>query len=422
MIKFNEDYKNLAERGASLIIALVFVTALFLIITSALKFQRSTAENISQSSMASSEKWMAKSLTSRAVAWLNYKLPAEYKKDLQAAVLTCENKNLPAFNPSGNNSARCEFSYLGNINDWLKSKKALAISFAVESNQSSIVEINLSEVYRTTSVPASRYTIHYFVESRSNENYGTDKNQGEIILGELENCNCELRLTSSSNFVSAGDSIILTAEFWNVGRIELYENGVVVDSSLVQNSKIRQTKIWTRVINSNTEFFVRGSVASINCSSLSNKSIVSVTASIPTPTPTPNATPISTPTPTPPTNNSVTLNGNILYRSCSGEFLDYTTSRTFSITNARFSVNFNTGPQTVSSFSITITTDLERVEVYQNGGFSTFRVISSLRGNITNTVVNYNSVDVLGNTVTEYLSINYPVFTQPCEYYEERVR
>jgi hypothetical protein len=71
------------QNGSSVVIALVFMVGLFIIVTSALAFQRSTANNLDQASAASSEKWSARSVTSRAAGWVTYKLPEEYS----AAVL-----------------------------------------------------------------------------------------------------------------------------------------------------------------------------------------------------------------------------------------------------------------------------------------------------------------------------------------------
>jgi hypothetical protein len=412
-------YKS-SEQGASLITALVFMVALFLVVTSAMKFQRSTADNISQVSISSQERWAARGLTARAAGWLESKLPVEYKSDLQTALRNCENKNLPAFNPPENSLALpCENSNLGNIQDWLNSKKAAAVSFALENNQSARVTVNLTEAYRTSSGGTTQYKISYLVDGGNSETYGTDTNQGEIFLGELETCTCELKLSSSSYSVPVGDPITLTAEFWNIEQIQLYENNVLVDSSPVQNLKTRQVKSWTRTINAETTFFVKGYVVANNCNAISNRAVVVMTTLVPTPTPTPSISP--TPTPTPPASESITLNGTVIYQACSGEMLDYTTSRTFEIENNRFNVNFNTGPNTAFRFSIRVLTDIETVEIYQNGGFNTFQAISSARGNITATLVNNNSIEIQGR-ITEYAKENYPTFNQFCEYSRELVR
>jgi Tfp pilus assembly protein PilV len=296
--KLNSGFKN--QTGASLIIALVLMVGLFLIVTGALRFQRTAAENISQSALSSQEKWAARSLTSRAGAWAITKLPQLYKTDLAAAIGNCNYKNLPSFNPAGDQSPACEKSYLGSLENWLAGKESAAVAFATANNPAAKVAVKFSEIYRSENGNSGKYVVGFLIDAGNGINNGTDTNQSEIVLGSEENCNCEIRLTSSAASLNAGDLVGLTAEFWNVEKIELFENGILIDSSLVTNQKTSQVKSWSRVVVQNSEYVVRGSVAALNCTGSSNLAVVSIGSRVvPTPSPTPVLSPTPTVSPTP---------------------------------------------------------------------------------------------------------------------------
>ncbi len=169
-MKISNKSKLNNQSGASLIIALVFMVALFLIVAGVLRSQRTAAENVSQLALSSQEKWTARSLTARAGAWAITKLPEFYKNDLNAAIGICNQKNLPSFNPVGDSAAPCEKSYLGNLDTWLSSKESAAAAFAVANNPSAKVAVKFSETSRTENSGASIYRIGYLVDAGKGEN------------------------------------------------------------------------------------------------------------------------------------------------------------------------------------------------------------------------------------------------------------
>jgi hypothetical protein len=294
------------QTGSSLVIALAFIVILFAITAAAIRYSTATAKNTDSVSTKADEEWRAREISAYSTGWITEKLPKVFQRELAAAKATCGNQNLPAFNPESSSGAACENSLLGDFQAWLSSKIPAIETFGrdqIKPGEAATVGAALQDGGRVeTGKTEKSYLVNYQVDVSAGE-AGSQSKQGQIFLSAAWfACTAEATLRQDIT-IQAGQTAVLSGEYFNASKIELLENGtriwqqIVVDRSTAQTYSVpvspAATVNYTVLAYSNVESGCAGSSGSVTVS----------VSGVPTPTPTPAATPTPSifppPTPTP---------------------------------------------------------------------------------------------------------------------------
>jgi hypothetical protein len=291
------------QTGSSLVIALAFITILFVITAAAIRYTNATAKNGDAVSIQADETWRARELSAFSVGWITEKMPKVFQRELQAAKQVCNDANLPAFNPDSSGTASCSVSLLGDFQTWLNSKIPAIEKFGkdqIKAGETASLGVVLSDGGRVeiNGKTEPSYLVNYLVNVKVGDG-GIERKQGQVFLSAAWfSCNAEATLRQDVT-IAAGQTATLSGEYWNASRIELLENGsriwqqLVIDRSTQQNYSVTVSP----AINSSYIILVYSAVES-GCVGSSSSVVVSI-GSNPTPTPTPTATPTPASSPTP---------------------------------------------------------------------------------------------------------------------------
>lgn len=291
------------QSGSSLVIAVAFIVLLFVITGAAIRYSVSSAKSGDATSIMADETWRAKELSAYSTGWITEKLPKVFRRELQAAMLVCGNQNLPAFNPeSSSGSAACENSLLGNFQAWLDSKIPAIEQFArdqIRQDETATVGAVLTDGGRAE-IPdktESSYLVNYLVDTKSGA-AGVHTKQGQVYLGATwYSCTAEASIRRDVT-IQAGQTAVLSGEYYNASKLELLENGVKIWQLATIDRQTQQTYTVSvsPAATSNYTILAHSNVAAGCITS----SVSTVAVTVTDPLGSPIVTPTPTPTPTPP--------------------------------------------------------------------------------------------------------------------------
>ncbi len=298
--------KFATQTGSSLVIAIAFITILFVITAAAIRYTNASAKNGDAVSIKADEDWRAKEINAFSTGWVTEKLPKVFQRELVAAKAICSDQNLPAFNPENMGGAACENSLLGDFQTWLDSKIQPIEQFGkdqIKQGETATVGAALRDGGRVEisgkNEPA--YLVNYLVSTSAGD-AGVANKQGQVFLSSAwYSCTAEASIRQDVT-IAAGETAVLSGEYYNAGKLELLENGTKIWQLQTVDRQTAQSYSVTisPVITSSYLILAYSNVES-GCVGSSSSVVVTVRTD-PAPTPTPTATPTPTelfPTPTP---------------------------------------------------------------------------------------------------------------------------
>lgn len=286
--------KHNSEQGASLLIALIFMTGLFAIVTSTLTFSMNRAGALDKLSTAGQDVWTARGYSSRAAAWAQQELPNRFQTDLARARMTCPDQSLPAFNPPGDrDSLPCVKSLLGDVGRWLARHAPVAARLARgdAAEDQAVVKVRLTEAYRRTAAeePVPFYVVNYLIDARFRE--ANDRQQGLIALNDFQVCMATASLAADHLSVPAGTEVMLAVQFTGLTELKLFANGMEVPgtAAAVPYRTGPSTHIFPRQrVDTAAKFTAVGRSIAAGCET-SSQTVAIVIEGAPPPEPTPPA-------------------------------------------------------------------------------------------------------------------------------------
>jgi hypothetical protein len=290
------------QTGSSLVIALAFITILFVITAAAIRYSISSAKSGDAVSIKADEDWRARELSAYSTGWITEKLPKVFQRELQAAKQVCGGVNLPAFNPESSGSAACENSLLGDFQEWLSSKIPAIEQFGkdqIKQGETATVGAVLQDGGRVeTGKTEPSYLVNFQVDTSAGD-AGSQSKQGQVFLASAwYACTAEATLREDTT-IAAGQTAVLSGEYFNASKLELLENSnkiwqlATIDRRAAQSYSVTVSPVAT-----SSYVVLAYSAVESGCVSGSSSVVVTVGAD-PMPTPTPTATPTPAVDPTP---------------------------------------------------------------------------------------------------------------------------
>ncbi len=289
---------NDSERGAALLVALMFVVILMALTVAAANFRIGSTEDARRHTLIAEDQWKVRGVAEITEASVRTDIPTAYQLELALAkavpgtgALTAFDgvnvtQSLPVYDPnawivnftstnsltvSGTKlvtSGAGRTSLLGNLATWLSRHRTIPVTYATRmgstADQTNVAV--LEEIYRMAQTGGGTepaYVLRFAVDSRSGQ--GRHRQQGQIVLGpaNLTNACAGISASATANpaTVSSGSSSTLSITFQSANRIVVTNPaGTTIANQLVTEQAAAQTvSVSTGAITAQSTFQITAS-------------------------------------------------------------------------------------------------------------------------------------------------------------------